>query len=115
MNDDTRSSFAALALVFGLTLLVLGAILFATSLPISRNEAIEKAVRDARGPKGEKKYEITDEEVRQAVSQQQAMNVRREGRRQISKAMAVAGIILLGARGLTARAPATRDDRNSEQ
>lgn len=67
------------------------------------------------GPDGERRYEITDAEVRQARALREMTNTAREGRRQISKALAVAGVILLGAAGLNARAGATRDSSGPKQ
>jgi hypothetical protein len=115
MNDGTRSSFAALALVLGLTLTVLGGILFVTSRPVSQDEAIQRAARRVKGPQGEKMYQITDGEIRQAMSQRQTTNTGRETRRQIGGVMAVAGIVLLGAGGLAARAPVTGNARKPDQ
>ncbi len=115
MHDGTRSSFAALALVLGLMLTVLGGILFVTSQPISKDQAIQKAARRVKGPQGEKMYQITDGGIHQAMSQRQRANTGRETRRQIGGAMAVAGIVLLGAGGLAARATTNRDGRKSDQ
>jgi hypothetical protein len=102
MNGSTRSTFVALALVVGLPLMVVGGLLYISNPVISEDEAIQKAARTTVGPKGEKRYEITDGEFHQALAQRQTTNATREGRAQVGEAVPVAGLVLLGAGGLAA-------------
>jgi hypothetical protein len=102
MNGSTRSTFVALALVVGLPLMVVGGLLYISNPVISEDEAIQKAARTTVGPKGEKRYEITEREIHQALAQRQTTNAAREGRAQVGEAVLVAGLVLLGAGGLAA-------------
>jgi hypothetical protein len=104
MNGGTRSNFAALALVGGLALTVVGGLLCISNPPISENEAINRAARTTVGPQGRKMYEITDGEIHQALAQRQTTNAARQGRAHIGEALAVAGLVLLAAGGLAALA-----------
>ncbi len=115
MDNATRSSFTALALVIGLVLTVTGGLLYVSNPLLSENEAIQKATRKTKGPKGQVMYQITDGEINQALSQRQAINPRREGRRQVGEALAVAGLVLLGAGGWAALAAPTGEVRKPDQ
>ena len=115
MNGGTRSTFVALALVVGLGLTVVGGLLHISNPAISENEAIDKAARTTVGPKGQKMYEITDVEIRQATAQRQRTNATREGRAQTGEAMAVAGMVLLLAAGLAAFLAPAGDARKPDQ
>lgn len=115
MNGTTRSSFVALALVVGLALTVTGGLLYISNPGISENEAIEKAARTTVGPKGQKMHEITDGEIHQALAQRQTMNAAREGRRQVGEALAVAGLVLLGAGGWAALAVPAGETRKPDE
>jgi hypothetical protein len=115
MNGGTRSTFVAVALVAGLALTVVGGLLCISNPPISENAAIDKAARTTVGPKGQKMYEITDGEIRQALAQRRTANATREGRTQTGEAIAVAGLILLGAGGLAVLLAPTGAVRQPDQ
>lgn len=82
-------------IVVGLTLLLIGSVLYITSPSISENEAIQDAVRVTRGDDGQKMYTITGAEIHNAAHRRNSINADRANRRQIGVILAVPGVILL--------------------
>jgi hypothetical protein len=82
-------------IVVGLTLLLIGSVLYITSSSISENEAIQRAARVTRGDDGQKMYTITGAEIHNATHRRNSMNADRANKRQIGVVLAVPGAILL--------------------
>lgn len=82
-------------IVVGLTLLLIGSILYITSPSISEDEAIQRAARITSRDDGQKMCTITGAEIHNAAHQRSLMNADRANKRQIGVVLAVPGAILL--------------------
>jgi hypothetical protein len=99
--SNTGSPFSTLALVSGLALSAIGGVMFMANRPMSENDAINSAVRVTVDADGKKWNHITGAERHQAVRNLGATNAARAGRRSTGGALALGGLVLLVAGGIT--------------
>lgn len=101
--NNIRSPFGTLALVSGIALSVIGAVMFMASRPMSESAAINNAVRVTVSADGKKMNQITRAERHQALQRREVTNAARAGRRSTGGALTGGGIALLVAGGIACK------------